>query len=69
MHCYIGYKLNYEADTKFLPIEILVIAYGLYYQELINLKWKFFSEVELHYRDLFHGKIYEVLLNLTSGIK
>ena len=28
-----------------------------------------FSEVELHYRDLFHGKIYEVLLNLTSGIK
>ena len=27
-----------------------------------KLKWKF-SEVELHYRDLFHGKIYEVLLN------
>ena len=45
MHCYIGYKLNYEADTKFLPIEILVIAYGLYYQELINLKWKFFLKL------------------------
>ena len=56
MHCYIGYKLNYEADTKFLPIAN-------------KLKVEVFSEVELHYRDLFHGKIYEVLLNLTSGIK
>ena len=34
------YKLSYEADTEkiFLQIEILVITYGLHYQELINLK-------------------------------
>ena len=69
MHCYIGYKLSYEADAEkiFLQIEILVITYGLHYQELINLK--VFSGVELHYRDLFHGKIYELLQKLTSGIK
>lgn len=34
-----------------------------------KLKVKVFSGVELHYRDLFHGKIYELLQNLTSGIK
>ena len=31
-----------------------------------KLKVKVFSGVELHYRDLFHGKIYELLQNLTS---
>ena len=34
-----------------------------------KLKVKVISGVELHYRDLFHGKIYELLQNLTSGIK
>ena len=34
-----------------------------------KLKVKVFSGVELHYRDLFHGKIYELLQNLTSCIK
>ena len=29
-----------------------------------KLKVKVFSGVELHYRDLFHGKIYELLQNL-----
>ena len=24
---------------------------------------------ELHYRDLFHNKVYEALVNLTPGIK
>ena len=24
---------------------------------------------ELHYRDIFHNKIYEVLVNLTPGVK
>lgn len=69
MHCYIGYKLSYEADAEkiFLQIEILVITYGL--PRANKLKVKVFSGVELHYRDLFHGKIYELLQKLTSGIK
>ena len=35
----------------------------------LSQKWKFFAGAELHYRDIFYGKIYEVLVNVTPGLK
>ena len=68
MHCYIGYKLSYEADTeKYFYKSKYYLWFAL--PRANKLKVKVFSGVELHYRDLFHGKIYELLQNLTSGIK
>lgn len=32
-------------------------------------KVEIFAGADLHYRDIFFGKIYEVLVNLTPGIK
>lgn len=32
-------------------------------------KVELFAGAELHYRDIFYGKIYEVLVNLTPGVK
>ena len=32
-------------------------------------KMEFFAGAELHYRDIFYGKIYEVLVNVTPGMK
>ena len=29
----------------------------------------FFAGAELHYRDLFYGDVYELLVNLTPGVK
>lgn len=38
-------------------------------QEKIMPRVEIFAGAELHYRDLFYGKIYEVLVNLTPGVK
>ena len=70
MHCYIGYKLSYEADTEKYFTNRNTCYYLWFALPRANkLKVKVFSGVELHYRDLFHGKIYELLQKLTSGIK
>lgn len=71
MHCYIGYKLSYEADTEKNIFTNRNTCYYLWFAlpRANKLKVKVFSGVELHYRDLFHGKIYELLQKLTSGIK
>lgn len=36
---------------------------------LVQPKVEIFTGAELHYRDLFYGKIYEVLVNFTPGVK
>ena len=71
MHCYIGYKLSYEVDAEKNIFTNRNTCYYLWFalQRANKLKLKVFSGVELHYRDLFHGKIYELLQKLTSGIK
>ena len=72
MHCYIGYKLSYEADAEksiFDKSKYLLLLMVCITNESNKLKVKVFPGVELHYRDLFHGKIYELLQKLTSGIK
>lgn len=38
-------------------------------QSVPETKVDFFVGADFHYRDLFHNKVYEVLLNLTPGIK
>lgn len=42
---------------------------GIYSQELKMPKLEVFTGAELHYRDLFYTKMYEMLVNLTPGIK
>lgn len=36
---------------------------------MVKPKVEIFAGAELHYQDLFYGKIYEVLVNLTPGVK
>lgn len=38
-------------------------------QSAENTRVDVFMGAELHYRDIFHNKIYEVLVNLTPGVK
>lgn len=38
-------------------------------QEATRTKVDLFAGVDFHYRDIFHNKVYEVLLNLTPGVK
>lgn len=38
-------------------------------QSAENTRVDVFMGAELHYRDIFHNKVYEVLVNLTPGVK
>lgn len=38
-------------------------------QETTQTKVDLFAGVDFHFRDIFHNKVYEVLLNLTPGVK
>ena len=35
----------------------------------VSPKVELFAGAELHYRDIFYTKMYEVLVNLTPGLK
>lgn len=41
----------------------------LHAQKEVEPKIEIFAGAELHYRDIFYGKIYEVLVNVTPGVK
>lgn len=38
-------------------------------QAPVSPKVELFAGAELHYRDIFYTKMYEVLVNLTPGLK
>lgn len=48
---------------------LLTCAMPSYSQGKAYPKVEVFSGAELHYRDIFYGKIYEVQVNLTPGVK
>lgn len=52
-----------------LSAGLFVVASSLRSQEPVKPKVEIFAGAELHYRDLFYGKIYEVLVNVTPGVK
>ena len=54
----------------FLPLclSVLFVCTGRA-QSAENTRVDVFMGAELHYRDIFHNKIYEVLVNLTPGVK
>lgn len=54
-----------------LRIALILLQFSLcaFSQERNLPKVKIFAGAELHYRDLFYTKMYEVLVNLTPGMK
>ena len=59
---------------KVLGVTILLFMLmpALHAQEastVVQPKVEIFAGAELHYRDIFYGKIYEVLVNVTPGVK
>lgn len=55
--------------TIFFFFGLLACVIPSYSQDKAETKVEIFSGVELHYRDIFYDKIYEVLVNLTPGVK
>lgn len=65
-------KIGRMGMVLWIALVLLVTASSLHGQEKVALprpKVEIFAGAELHYRDIFFGKIYEVLLNVTPGIK
>ena len=59
-----------------LNLKLCLLAFGIFIassvlhaQEVVEPKVEVFAGAELHYRDIFYGKIYEVLVNVTPGLK
>lgn len=65
-------KTRQVGMVLWIAILLFMVASSLYAQKastLVQSKVEIFTGAELHYRDLFYGKIYEVLVNFTPGVK
>lgn len=65
-------KIRRAGMVLWIAILLFMVASSLHAQKastLVQPKVEIFTGAELHYRDLFYGKIYEVLVNLTPGVK
>lgn len=65
-------KTRHAGMVLWIAILLFMVASSLHAQKastLVQPKVEIFTGAELHYRDLFYGKIYEVLVNFTPGVK
>lgn len=64
------YWINKYRCRWVLPLSLmLMVALVGKAQSARYTRVDIFMGAELHYRDLFHNKVYEALVNLTPGIK
>lgn len=62
---------NHKRKTIISFLLLIVFGYvnHCFAQEVPKPKVELFAGAELYYRDLFHNKVYEVLVNVTPGVK
>lgn len=66
MRLYMGFRL--KARVSFTVLLLMVLA-KVVAQEAVKPNVEIFAGAELHYRDFFYTKMYEVLVNVTPGVK